>query len=39
MKRIFFLLFFCWEEPDLGPSNYIQLLDEPGNPDNGELQR
>jgi hypothetical protein len=28
-----------WEKPDLGPSTYIQLLDEPGNPDNGELQR
>lgn len=28
-----------WENPDLGPSTYIQLLDELGNPDNGELQR
>lgn len=28
-----------WKNPDLGPSTYIQLLDEPGNPDNGELQR
>jgi hypothetical protein len=28
-----------WEKPDLGPSTYIQLLDETGNPDNGELQR
>lgn len=28
-----------WDNPDLGPSTYIQLLDEPGNPDNGELQR
>ena len=28
-----------WENPDLGPCTYIQLLDEPGNPDNGELQR
>ncbi|MDP9079994.1 MAG: hypothetical protein M3O71_21420 [Bacteroidota bacterium] len=28
-----------WEKPDLGPSTYIQLLDERGNPDNGELQR
>jgi hypothetical protein len=28
-----------WENPDLGPSTYIQLLDEPGNSDNGELQR
>lgn len=28
-----------WDKPDLGPSTYIQLLDEPGNPDNGELQR
>jgi len=24
---------------DLGPATYIQLLDEPGNPDNGQLQR
>jgi hypothetical protein len=28
-----------WNDPDLGPNTYIQLLDEPGNPDNGELQR
>jgi hypothetical protein len=28
-----------WKNPDLGPSTYIQLLDQPGNPDNGELQR
>lgn len=28
-----------WENPDLGPATYIQLLDEPGNPDNGEMQR
>jgi hypothetical protein len=28
-----------WDKPDLGPATYIQLLDEPGNPDNGELQR
>lgn len=28
-----------WNNPDLGPNTYIQLLDEPGNPDNGELQR
>ncbi len=28
-----------WDKPDLGPSTYIQLLDEPGNPDNGVLQR
>ena len=28
-----------WKKPDLGPNTYIQLLDEPGNPDNGELQR
>ena len=28
-----------WKTPDLGPSTYIQLLDEPGNPDNGSLQR
>ncbi|WNH13052.1 hypothetical protein [Thalassobellus suaedae] len=28
-----------WDNPDLGPSTYIQLLDEIGNPDNGELQR
>lgn len=28
-----------WESPDLGPATYIQLLDEVGNPNNGELQR
>jgi len=28
-----------WKNPDLGPNTYIQLLDEPGNPDNGTLQR
>jgi len=28
-----------WDKPDLGPATYIQLLDEPGNPDNGEFQR
>jgi hypothetical protein len=28
-----------WKNPDLGPCTYIQLLDEPGNPENGELQR
>ncbi|MEI7422524.1 MAG: hypothetical protein WCK18_10535 [Prolixibacteraceae bacterium] len=28
-----------WDHPDLGPSTYIQLLDEKGNPDNGEMQR
>jgi hypothetical protein len=28
-----------WENPDLGPATYIQILDEPGNPDRGELQR
>ena len=28
-----------WKNPDLGPSTYIQLLDEPGDPDNGSLQR
>jgi hypothetical protein len=28
-----------WNNPDLGPNTYIQLLDEPGNPDNGKLQR
>jgi hypothetical protein len=29
----------AWDKPDLGPATYIQLLDEPGNPDSGELQR
>ncbi len=28
-----------WDNPDLGPSTSIQLLGEPGNPDNGDLQR
>ncbi|HAH26070.1 MAG TPA: hypothetical protein DCL77_20305 [Prolixibacteraceae bacterium] len=28
-----------WENPDLGPATYIQLLDEPDNAENGELQR
>jgi Mala s 1-like protein len=28
-----------WNNPDLGPATAIQLLNEPGNPDNGELQR
>ena len=28
-----------WSKPDLGTCTYIQLLDEPGNPDNGGLQR
>jgi 23S rRNA pseudoU1915 N3-methylase RlmH len=28
-----------WDKPDLGPATYIQILGEPGNPDNGELQR
>ena len=28
-----------WKNPDLGPATSIQLLDEPGSPDNGELQR
>lgn len=28
-----------WENPDLGPNTYIQLLDEQGNPDHGGLQR
>jgi hypothetical protein len=28
-----------WKNPDLGPCTYIQLLDQPGNPGNGELQR
>jgi hypothetical protein len=29
----------AWKNPDLGPATYIQLLDEPGNQDNGDLQR
>jgi hypothetical protein len=28
-----------WKEPDLGPASSIQLLDEPGVPENGEPQR
>jgi len=28
-----------WDNPDLGPSTYIQLLDERGNPEKLELQR
>jgi len=28
-----------WKNPDLGPASSIQLLDEPGIPENGELQR
>jgi hypothetical protein len=28
-----------WKNPDLGPATCIQLLDEPGNPDEGTLQR
>jgi len=28
-----------WKDPDLGPSSCIQLLDEPGGEENGELQR
>jgi len=28
-----------WDKPDLGPATCIQLLDEPGNPDDGSLQR
>ncbi|HEY0760100.1 MAG TPA: hypothetical protein VGD59_12685 [Acidisarcina sp.] len=28
-----------WENPDLGPASSIQLLDEPGVPENGDLQR
>ena len=27
-----------WNHPDLGPASSIQLLDEPGVPENGELQ-
>jgi hypothetical protein len=29
----------AWNNPDLGPATYVQLLDEPGNPDYGDLQR
>jgi hypothetical protein len=28
-----------WENPNLGPATSIQLLDEPGVPENGDLQR
>jgi len=28
-----------WKNPDLGPATSIQILDDPGNPDNGDLQR
>jgi hypothetical protein len=28
-----------WKNPDLGPATSIQILGEPGNPDNGDLQR
>jgi hypothetical protein len=28
-----------WGSPDLGPASSIQLLDEPGVPENGDLQR
>jgi hypothetical protein len=28
-----------WNDPDLGPASSIQLLDEPGVPENGEPQR
>jgi len=28
-----------WKNPDLGPASSIQVLDEPGIPENGELQR
>jgi hypothetical protein len=28
-----------WTEPDLGPASCIQMLDEPGAMENGELQR
>ena len=28
-----------WSDPDLGPASSIQLLDEPGVPENGDLQR
>ena len=28
-----------WKDPDLGPASSIQLLDEPGIPENGDLQR
>ena len=28
-----------WSDPNLGPASSIQLLDEPGNPEDGDLQR
>jgi outer membrane protein assembly factor BamB len=28
-----------WKDPDLGPASSIQLLDQPGIPENGDLQR
>jgi len=28
-----------WKDPDLGPASSIQLLDQPGFPENGDLQR
>jgi len=28
-----------WKHPDLGPASSIQLLDEPGAAENGDLQR
>jgi hypothetical protein len=28
-----------WDKPDLGPATSIQILDEPGNSDNGDMQR
>jgi hypothetical protein len=28
-----------WKNPDLGPASSIQLLDEPGAAENGDLQR
>lgn len=29
----------AWDNPDLGPATSIQILNEPGSADNGELQR
>ena len=37
-KKVVWVL-SSWKNPDLGPCTYIQLPDEPGNPDIGELQR
>jgi hypothetical protein len=28
-----------WTDPDRGPASLVQLLDEPGVPENGDLQR